>query len=716
MRGSNLPGRIIQLRGLFAIAFCLVAVGLGVLATAHTVGGPCLSAVENCENWSAIVQGPTRPAGQRPDDFPIAIASGGNTAFVGVRAVNLNTADAYSSTASWTLAAYDLINGAERWRVFRQSRAYDSLHDIGVSPDGATVVGTGGAYDGFPVGATDSRIVTVAYDSVTGAERWSQTWDGNPDGVDNGNAVAFSPDGRFVYIGGVTTPAPGDLDYVTIAYDVSNGTQQWVSIYHGLGAGGTNAPFDLAVSPDGKQVYVTGESAGAREYELDYATVAYDAANGQQLWESRSQPTFVDRACCLAVDQDHVYVTGDSYTGPDGGDYQALTIALRASDGSVDWQQRLGGPGYNGARAIAADAGRVVVTTQSPSTGAGEGLTALTAVYDSKTGDEIWVTPLVEPLRSQLANDVAVDSENGRAYLIASSRPIIPDTALDDQEVVAYNLDDGSTAWSVHLDSGAANALTGNQVIVTSGGNSVFTLGQITRSANPLGSSDQDIYGTLVAALPAMVAAAPSPTATATPTTTPTSTPTATPTASPTATPTVTPTPSATPTATPTATATPTPTATATVTPTPTITPTPTASPTPTATPTATPAPTPTPTPATTPTVTVSVLPTSIHEGDNATFTVTASSPVSQDTTVNYSMSGKATQGSDYTMSATQFLIPAGQSVGTVTLSALIDNVKEKREKAIMTLQPGSGYEFPSNGKKKKKKTKAPSATVTILD
>ncbi len=32
-----------------------------------------------------------------------------------------------------------------------------------------------------------------------------------------------------------------------------------------------------------------------------------------------------------------------------------------------------------------------------------------------------------------------------------------------------------------------------------------------------------------------------------------------------------------------------------------------------------------------------------------------------------------------------------------------------------MTLQPGSGYDFPSNGKKKEK-TKAPSATLTILD
>ena len=500
--------------------------------------------------------------GQRSDEFPSAIATGGTMVFVGVKAVSFDTIDPYSSTASWTVAAYDLQTGGERWRVFRNSRAYDSLHDLAVSPDGATVVATGGAYDAFPVGATDSHIVTVAYDSATGAERWSQTWDGTPTGVDNGNVVAFSPDGRLVYIGGVTSGAAGGLDYVTIAYDTSNGTQQWVSIYRGLDIGGTNAPFDLAVSDDGNEVFVTGESAGAREYELDYATVAYDASTGRQLWEARSQPTFVDRACCLAVDEDHVYVTGDSYAGPNGGDYQALTVALRLDDGSVAWQQRLGGTGYNGGRAIAAGGGRVVVTTQSPSTGRAEGLTALTAAYDAATGSEVWVTPLAEPLRSQLANDLAVAPDDSRVYLIASSRPNVPDTALDDQQLIAYELIDGSAAWSVHLDSGPANALTGEKVVVASDGKSVLTLGQITRSADPLGSPDQNIYDTLAVALPATFGPVPTPTPTVTPT------PTITPTATPTPTPTPSPTPS--PTASPTRTPSPTPSATSTPTPTPT--------------------------------------------------------------------------------------------------------------------------------------------------
>jgi len=80
-------------------------------------------------------------------------------------------------------------------------------------------------------------------------------------------------------------------------------------------------------------------------------------------------------------------------------------------------------------------------------------------------------------------------------------------------------------------------------------------------------------------------------------------------------------------------------------------------------------------------------------------------------------MGGKASEGSDYTLSTAghQVTISAGQTSGSVTLDALIDNKKEKAETAVMTLQSGSGYDFPKTGKKKKKGA-APSATVTVVD
>jgi len=136
--------------------------------------------------------------------------------------------------------------------------------------------------------------------------------------------------------------------------------------------------------------------------------------------------------------------------------------------------------------------------------------------------------------------------------------------------------------------------------------------------------------------------------------------------------------------------------------------------------PTPTPAPSATPTPGPSPTVNVSVSPTSIREGQSATYTITLSNATNVPITVNYGMSGKAILGSDYTLSgsASQVTIPAGQTSASVTLAAIVDNLKEKPETAIMTLQSGNGYNLPATtgGKKKKKGGSAPSATVTISD
>jgi uncharacterized delta-60 repeat protein len=161
------------------------------------------------------------------------------------------------------------------------------------------------------------------------------------------------------------------------------------------------------------------------------------------------------------------------------------------------------------------------------------------------------------------------------------------------------------------------------------------------------------------------------------------------------------------------ATPTPTPEPTVTPTPTPSPTPEPTATPTPTPAPTATPTPAPTATPSPTPTpaapkINLSASPGQINEGQTASYTVTASSAVAQPTTVKYTMSGSATNGTDYSLSgaAGQVTIRAGQSSGAVILKAKADHVPEGAETAIMTLQPGTGYKL---GKTK-------DATVSILD
>jgi hypothetical protein len=73
-------------------------------------------------------------------------------------------------------------------------------------------------------------------------------------------------------------------------------------------------------------------------------------------------------------------------------------------------------------------------------------------------------------------------------------------------------------------------------------------------------------------------------------------------------------------------------------------------------------------------------------------FTVSANANC-RDTTVFYSMSGKAQLGVDYTLSGSpgQVTIPANRTLATVTLRAL-NNSRKKAVPAKMILTPGSGY------------------------
>jgi hypothetical protein len=126
----------------------------------------------------------------------------------------------------------------------------------------------------------------------------------------------------------------------------------------------------------------------------------------------------------------------------------------------------------------------------------------------------------------------------------------------------------------------------------------------------------------------------------------------------------------------------------------------------PAATPTPTPVPTatPTPTPAKAPTINLAVAPSTIKQGGSASFTVYTAKAVSQNLTVPYSMSGTAILGSSYTLSGTagQVTIKAGKSQAVVNLTAATGATQNQT--AILTLQPGSGYQLATPNK----------ATVTI--
>jgi hypothetical protein len=96
---------------------------------------------------------------------------------------------------------------------------------------------------------------------------------------------------------------------------------------------------------------------------------------------------------------------------------------------------------------------------------------------------------------------------------------------------------------------------------------------------------------------------------------------------------------------------------------------------------------------------------TALEGVDTATFTVRRTVPTSDPLIVSYTVSGKATNTTDYDTLSGTVEIPPGKSSATITVTPVFDPLnKEKDETVIVTLDQKSAYElgFPS------------SATVTI--
>jgi hypothetical protein len=88
-----------------------------------------------------------------------------------------------------------------------------------------------------------------------------------------------------------------------------------------------------------------------------------------------------------------------------------------------------------------------------------------------------------------------------------------------------------------------------------------------------------------------------------------------------------------------------------------------------------------------TPTVTLGVAPASLAEAvGTSTVTATLSAASILDVTVNLGFSGTATNVSDYTRSATQIVITAGNTTGTVTLTAVPDTLDETDETIVVDI------------------------------
>jgi large repetitive protein len=94
------------------------------------------------------------------------------------------------------------------------------------------------------------------------------------------------------------------------------------------------------------------------------------------------------------------------------------------------------------------------------------------------------------------------------------------------------------------------------------------------------------------------------------------------------------------------------------------------------------------------PSASITVAPASVAEDGaaNLIYTVTLNQASLSATSVNYTVAGTATNGTDYATITSPLVIPAGNTTGTITVNPTADTTIEADETVILTLAAGAGY------------------------
>jgi hypothetical protein len=389
-------------------------------------GTVAYDAATGAELWNATYAG----FGHGGTAFGIALSPDGSRLFVtGTLGVSSSDFGDYGTVA------YDAATGTHLWDETLDQGNADSACCISVGPDGAEVFVTGSA--GTPMG--DQGYVTLAYDAATGSTLWNSSYQGVAEEYGQAADMGISPDGSLVY---VTGTIGGFIDDVgTVAYDTSTGAQVWAAEYSARPISREHT-YGLAVSPDGSSVFVvacSGSPVGVPCFQPDYATLAYDATTGAQLWvttfDDRSHGADFPQDIAVSPDSSSVYVTG---YGPGPTATSIYTLAYNAADGTQRWRHLYRAPEGRSAfayvMAVSPDGARVFVG----------GFTCcsdfyydddLTVAMDAGTGRQLWARFYDGPGHGyDDVNAIGVAPDSSAVYVTGDSA----DPVGDSYATIAY--------------------------------------------------------------------------------------------------------------------------------------------------------------------------------------------------------------------------------------------------------------------------------------
>ncbi len=334
-------------------------------------------------------------------------------------------------------------------------------------------------------------------------ERWVSVYD-NPNGhskrffdpftgLEEARAEAISPQGDVVYVTGYswdnTTQAQ---QFATLALDVNTGARRWVARFGGLNI--TSYAYDVAVSPDGKRLFVVGQQYRFQQgqYFSEGTIIAYEASTGKELWVARTKEPFTGTALehvAVSPDGTRVYASGLDEAGGDFGRDEGRygLHAYSASNGKEEWVafhdnpqvhdslfamaldpkgERIFLTGYGGVVAyeaatgaelwanadytrfstVAADGSRFFATSQNAD------FTSNLVAYGAATGKVFWSMPLPQDFSG--FTPVVADPRGERVYVAITPDVTGPNDLFQNIDAVtmAFDASSGRLAWTTNYD------------------------------------------------------------------------------------------------------------------------------------------------------------------------------------------------------------------------------------------------------------------------
>ena len=339
---------------------------------------------------------------------------------------------------------------------------------VAVSPDSSKVFITGRSLDD----TLGRDIATTGFSAATGAVLWSARYDRGA--YDNGSAILATADS--VYVTGRSLDATNSYDWTTLAYDAVTGQQRWVR--HVVGEEGVDdTSWSLAISPDGSTIYVGGTVDDGASIPGDAVVKAYDTATGDTLWTGTYDSGVYDGGFRVfaAPDGSAAYLAGGTRRGSDGIDF--LAVGFEAQDpehlGEVLWTgshaSGQGSDNVSGA-ALSPDGSTLVVTGQS---NAGNDIDVHTAAFSTADGARLW---------GAAYNGTRNASDTAAGVAIASGNAVVGLTGAEgtagfDFVTRAYDLQTGAVRWTQVENTGTNPGTPDRLYAIAASGNNVFVTG-----------------------------------------------------------------------------------------------------------------------------------------------------------------------------------------------------------------------------------------------